>query len=246
DLGAASARLRGAGFDVRPGGRHVGFGTENAICRFGLDYLELITVHDAAEAERASDRSRELAQYLSRHESGYVGFALAGDDLTRIAERLRAIGVPVEGPTPMRRQRPDGTVLEWQLMIPGGVAWRRPWPFFIAWGLPDDRRLALERPGTHENGATGIAGISIAVADLAPARELYEAMLGPATDGPGGGLRFHAGDVEVDVMAPIEGSHLLERGPGPFEVRLRLAPGTAGSPIEPLPQVRFSFEGSSR
>jgi len=240
DLGAASDRLRGAGFDVRPGGRHVGFGTENAICRFGLDYLELITVRDEVEAERSSVRSRELAQYLRRHESGYVGFALAGEDLDSVAARLRAAGVAVGDPTPMKRRRPDGIVLEWRLLIPGDVAWRRPWPFFIEWGMPDRERLTLEAPGAHANGATGIAGVSVAVRDLVRARGLYRAVLGPSVHEGTGRSSFDADGVHIDVVAAGSDSPLLERGPGPFEVRLR-APG-AREPIEPLPAVRFTFE----
>ncbi len=47
DLEAAVERFRTLGFSVMRGGEHPGFGTENAIIRFGLDYLELLHVRDA-------------------------------------------------------------------------------------------------------------------------------------------------------------------------------------------------------
>ena len=221
DLAAASQRLASLGFEVRPGGRHVGFGTENAIVRFGLDYLELMTVHDEGEAEAASARSRALVQFLRRYASGYVGYALASDDLVAIRERLGGVGQECEGPTPMRRRRPDGTELAWELLIPGSVAWRRPWPFFIRWALSDARRLAIEQPGSHRNGARAVSGISVATEDLGRARVLYEAMLGPAAE-TSPRLVFQVGGFEIIVAGMRDAQVDPERGPGPFEIRLRV------------------------
>ncbi len=244
DLAAASERLRAVGFEVRPGGRHLGFGTENALVRFGLDYLELITVCDEAEAERASARSRALAEFLRSHGSGFVGFALAADDLDDVARRLRAIGQEVEGPTPMRRRRPDGTVLEWRLLIPGAVAWRRPWPFFISWSLPDAERLTIERPGSHLAGVAAVSGISVQVEDLERARALYAAVLGPPAVASDARLAFRVGDLTIELVGPSDGrAPGLARGPGPFELRLRLKdPGRPRPAEEVLPAVLFRYE----
>ena len=254
ELEAASERLASLGFEVRPGGRHVGFGTENAIVRFGLDYLELMTVRDEAEAAAASARSRALVEFLRRYPSGFAGYALASDDLDEIRARLAGVGQACEGPTPMRRLRPDGAELAWELLIPGGVAWRRPWPFFIQWALPDSRRLAIEQPGSHRNGTRAVAGISVAVEDLARARVLYEAMLGPAAETVQR-LVFRVEGFEIVVTGVRDARVDPERGPGPFELRLRVddiertrqALGAAGRStatgiqLEALPSVLLSF-----
>jgi len=108
DLDDAIARYRSLGFDARPGGRHTGRGTHNAIVRFGLDYLELISVYDEAEAS-AAGRS-ELLDFLATRE-GPVAYALATDDIAAEAERIRAAGLAVIGPFAMERQRPDGSKL---------------------------------------------------------------------------------------------------------------------------------------
>ncbi|HAF10598.1 MAG TPA: hypothetical protein DCK98_11025 [Chloroflexi bacterium] len=244
DLAAASEALRSAGFDVRYGGRHSGFGTENAIVRFGLDYLELITVHDDAEAERASRRSRELAVFLRKYEAGLVGFALATHDLDDVARRLREVGQDAEGPSPMRRVRPDGIVLEWKLLIPGGVAWRRPWPFFISWALADSERLAIERPGVHSVPVLGVAGVSVAIEDLPRARTIYDAAVGAPVEESPTRLVFKVGDFRIDLVGPRD-PHApgLDRGPGPFEVGLRRGPSQrARRGEEILPSVLFTFE----
>ena len=56
DLSSAIRQYQTLGFDVHPGGQHVGLGTHNAIVRFGLDYLELISVYDEAAAAASGAR----------------------------------------------------------------------------------------------------------------------------------------------------------------------------------------------
>jgi catechol 2,3-dioxygenase-like lactoylglutathione lyase family enzyme len=49
DLEAATQQYQKLGFEVRPGGKHTGRGTYNSIIRFGLDYIELISIYDRDE-----------------------------------------------------------------------------------------------------------------------------------------------------------------------------------------------------
>ncbi len=252
DLDAADATLTDFGFIVERGGRHIGFGTENAIVRFGLDYLELMTVCDEAEAQAASARSRALAEFLRRFPSGLVGYALATSEPLAIGERLAGAGQACEGPTPMRRRRPDGVELEWELLIPGGVAWRRPWPFFINWAQPDPWRLAVEQPRCHANGACCVSGVSVAVEDLARTKLLYDAMLGEAVE-TGTRLVYRIADFEICVADTSAARIDPQRGPGPFELRLRVgdinqtrdvlgaraSSTSVGITVEPLPAVRL-------
>jgi hypothetical protein len=161
---------------VRPGGRHVGRGTHNGIVRFGLDYLELISVYDAESATHPAPAT--LVEYLRQREGGLVGFALATTDIEALAERLRRAQLSAEGPFAMARERPDGRRLSWRLLVPGGVAWRRPWPFFIQWDQPDAERLNWEAPGDHPNGARGVQEVAVAMGELGRAVQLYERQLG--------------------------------------------------------------------
>jgi hypothetical protein len=239
DLDKASERMTAAGFEVRAGGRHIGFGTENAIIRFGLDYIELISVRDEEEARQASLRSRTLADFIAQHGNGLVGYAFADDDLHTIAAKLRAAGEEPGDPTPMKRERPDGTVLHWDLLIPGGVAWRRPWPFFIAWGVPDAERLSIERPAAHPNGAVRVSGISIAVPQIERARVLHASVLGESTTDSTGAVSFSVGGVKVEIVGPEHSRARLDRGPGPFELRLS---GSGPPRAEELLGAAFRFD----
>jgi catechol 2,3-dioxygenase-like lactoylglutathione lyase family enzyme len=213
DLDAASQSYRDAlGFEVRPGGRHVGRGTHNSIVRFGLDYLELISVYDAESATHPAPGT--LVEYLRQREGGLVGFALATSNIEALAGRLRRAQLSAEGPFPMARERPDGRRLSWRLLVPGGVAWRRPWPFFIQWDQPDAERLTWEAPGGHANGARGVQEVAVAMGELGRAVQLYERqlglpLLGHETVADLGADRavFTVGACRVAVLTP--------RGPGP-------------------------------
>lgn len=177
DLEAASQRMRAMGFDVRAGGAHPGQGTQNAIIRFGLDYLELLAIANAQEAASGNLSGESLVAYLQAFTMGAAGYALATTTIEADAARLAAAGVAAVGPFAMRRQRPDGSQLAWRLLIPGGTPWRRPWPFLIQWETPDAERLQRERPGAHPNGVVGVTGVTVVVRDLDSALQFYERYL---------------------------------------------------------------------
>src|SRR5262249_37181316 len=146
DLAAASDAYARLGFDVRPGGRHTGLGTHNALIRFGLDYLELLAAYDVVEAARAGAHGQAMLDYLSQHTRGLLGFAMASDNLDDETTRREVpeVGYSLARPWAMQRARPDGNVLSWRLVLPGGHTWRRPWPFLIQWDTPDEQRLAWD------------------------------------------------------------------------------------------------------
>lgn len=185
DLEAASERYRALGFEVNPGGRHTGLGTANAIIRFGVDYIELLTIADPEEAERAGGSSKVLLDLLQNRPGALAGYALATADIEEDAERLKQGGLAAVGPFAMERLRPDGRLLSWRLLVPEGVSWRRPWPFLIQWDQSDEQRLSWEQPGSHPNGATTVLGVSVVVASLEDAVELYRDKLGlePSVEG---------------------------------------------------------------
>lgn len=231
DLAAAADFYRVLGFGVENGGRHTGAGTCNAIVRFGLDYLELITVEDAEKASHTL-RGAALTQFLRNRPQGPLGFALAATHLQELAGRLRNAGLPVTDPFGMERLRPDGRLMTWSLLVPGEVAWRRPWPFFIEWDTADAVRLSWEPPPQHPNGATGIAGVAIAVDDYEGAIDLYARQIGltqrPGTSLASNGSRtagFGLDGVHIDLIYPTSDGPVHEAvardGPGLFEIVLR-------------------------
>lgn len=178
DLDAAMQSYRRLGFDVRPGGRHVGLGTENALIRFGLEYLELLSISDQSEARERGVFPQEILTLLNTREAIVLGYALASTSLSQDAERFRAMGLVREPPFAMQRVRPDGHQLTWHLFAPGGTPWRRPWPFLIEWSEPDTQRLLWEEPGAHVNGVTAWKQVALAVQNEEQTLAVYQHCLG--------------------------------------------------------------------
>lgn len=237
------------------GGRHTGRGTHNALVRFGLDYLELLAIYDRAEALAAGYRRASLVAYLDRFAGGMVGYCLACDDLDALAARFAATGLEVTGPFDMERMRPDGTLLRWRLLVPGTTSWRRPWPFFIHWEMPDAARLQAEGPGAHPLGVMGVAGVSVIVRAQEDAVRLYGEQMGlplvgeetlPAANARR--LRFSVPGIALDLLVPLGAGMvadaLAEQGEGLWSVTLAVADpaaaaayaATAGTHMLPAPE----------
>ena len=248
DLESAMEAFRRLGFEVAVGGRHPSLGTRNAIVRFGLDYLELLTVEDPARARVRGPFGRELLSFLERG-SGLVGFVLAGTGLEKEVEGLRDMGLGAEGPFEMDRIHPKGGRLEWRLVVPGGSPWRKPWPYLIDWITPEDELLAWDPPGDHANHVNGVAGIDLVVGDLEKVARLYEQALGlRAGDSgnarPGGSSRhYQLGSFRLGVHQPAGPGPLageLERqGPGPH--RLVLSSSDLNSTAKTLTRTGVTF-----
>ncbi|MDE0231229.1 MAG: VOC family protein [bacterium] len=231
DLEEGISVFRRLGFEVAEGGRHPSLGTRNAIVRFGLDYLELLSVEDAGKARERGPFGLELLSFL-RRSSGLVGFVLAGSRLEEQADGFRSMGIGAEGPFEMDRIRPDGRRLEWRLVVPGGSPWRKPWPYLIDWITPESDLLAWDPPGDHRCGVTGVAGMDLVTGDLGATREIYRTALGlrnkmtPPSPGEAGAasLYLRIGSFSLGLHEPAgvgEARRELDRrGPGPFRLLL--------------------------
>jgi hypothetical protein len=111
------------------GGVHPGRGTQNALLSFGeRRYLEIIAP-DPGQPE-AKDA---LVFYLKKlSEPRLVHWAAHPGDLSVLAKKLHEAGVAFNGPTPGSRKRPDGRVLQWQILaLKDNASWTL--PFFIEW-----------------------------------------------------------------------------------------------------------------
>ena len=205
---------------MRPGGRHPGLGTHNAIIRFGLEYIELISICDRDEAKESGQSGKVLVDALRTRDDFPAGFAIATSDIETDAERLRQGGFEATGPFAMQRLRPDGKLLSWRLLVLGGVMWCRPWPFLIQWDAPDEERLLWERPGRHDNGATGVENLTVDAKDLARATALYRrGFRFPETKGDS---TFAIGSLTIRVQAttgPQGPSEVVVRGTGRLPTR---------------------------
>lgn len=225
DLDAAIADFARLGFAVAAGGRHPALGTYNAIVRFGLDYLELLAIEEVSLARSRGAFGADLADFLVAG-NGAIGFALACTGIDDEARSLARIGVALEGPFAMERQRGDGRTLAWRLLLPGHSPWRKPWPFLIEWATADDERLNWDSPGVHANGACTVRAVELVVGDVDEAARLYEdglGMVSTLSQAPVGARSYPVGACEVHVYGDRDDAMLDEytrRGPGPFRLHI--------------------------
>lgn len=76
NLDSAIQQFQRLGFDAQLGGRHTGRGTHNGLVRFGLDYFELLSVYDEAEARAHSPGGLTILDTLNGQEAKLIGYAL--------------------------------------------------------------------------------------------------------------------------------------------------------------------------
>jgi hypothetical protein len=62
-----------------------------------------------------------------------IGWAAHPGSVSEFAEKLRAAGIKFDGPAPGSRKRPDGHLLNWQIVSLADTA-SGLLPFFIEWG----------------------------------------------------------------------------------------------------------------
>lgn len=206
DLERTVARYTEAGFTVAPGGRHPGRNTSNALVVFADGaYLELITYSKPSPEER-------WWRELDAHGDGLVDFALLPQDLQAVLDQARARGLSdITGPLPGGRVRPDGQRVAWHTARQG----QHDLPFLCADLTPRGLRVPEGEVRRHPNGATGIAGVTVAVADVEASLGRYRAFLGP--DAVSGGEVMLEG-ARIGVVR--DGERRRDQGPCGVEVRL--------------------------
>ena len=211
DLDGAVARLRQRlGIEAGGGGIHPGLGTENRLAWFGDSYIELIDVTDRERAG-ASWLGGPALRLIEERAGGFVGYALASDDLAGDLAALIAGGSNLEGPVAGERQRPDGAIVRWQLAVPALVGPTAP-PFLIqhdetgAEWTPAEResRAAHEHP---VGGTLRLVALEIAMVDPARVATAYRIGVGvtakPWLDDGDWALAAMVGEQRI-VLRPAE------------------------------------------
>lgn len=246
DLDHASENYRGAGFTVIPGGVHAGGMTHNALVGFGDGvYLELIAFTDPDK-----DVPHRWWRRLAKGE-GFVDYALLSDDLDADAAAMRTREVDVEDPVVGGRDRPDGQHVGWKNLHLSAAPARMALPFVIQDTTSRDLRVPGGSSAQHENGATGVAALTLIVTDLrAAVRRLGAALdqVGDATAHPDGEAHaFTIGPHTLTLLHPTDadsdaGRHHRTFGDSPYE--LILTGGTTDViPADRTNGARFRISG---
>ncbi|MBN9306731.1 MAG: hypothetical protein BGO82_13990 [Devosia sp. 67-54] len=217
DLAAAAARFAGLGFAITERADREAGPTENRlICFADGSYIELVRFRDPALL-----RTHRFAPVA---DGGWADYVLRIDDLTAAHAAITDDGQPTSPIRKVQKTLADGGSWEVWLSHFGRGVGDPAMPM-----LAEDRTAHnLRVPDTqvvHPNGATGIAGVRIAVDDLAASSARLCAVLSPVpAAGAGGGQRFAtaAGWVELLQPAPgtAEAARLQTVGPGIIDVTL--------------------------
>lgn len=217
DLESATDDYTAMGFTVTPGGEHTDGATHNVLVSFADGaYLELIAFKQPAAQHRwwLHTRSGE----------GLIDFALWPDAIEADIAAMRAHGLEIEGPTAGGRTRPDGQRIEWMT----GSPLTPDLPFLCADVTPRNLRVPDGPALQHANGVSGIAGITVAVKDLATSTQRYAALLGVPAPEPGiHSVNFTLGATTITLVQPAADvnnpvyDRLNRRGEGIYALALR-------------------------
>jgi hypothetical protein len=172
---AATQFSQKLGLAVSGGGIHPTGGTANRIIVIGDTYLELIAIHNPAEAQQS------MLDRLAIHE-GYLNFVLASNDIEADSAAMINRGIPILGPTPGSLRAADGRTRGWSRTNIERPDLAQRYPFIIQHdSAGEERRFRLAgwtTPPEHALGVTQVRSTTIAVANLAEATLRYQRIYG--------------------------------------------------------------------
>jgi Glyoxalase-like domain len=172
DLGALQDAWARLGLAAEYGGPHAGGGTHMAV--LGLEdgsYVELVAPLQADVATESGWSKLMLAN------AGACAWAVGSADIQKDVDALKGAGLPVDGPFPGGRKKPDGRVLEWRTAALGTEQAGAMLPFMIQDGTPREWRV---RPSASagQMGVSGIAAVVLGVKDMDAAVALFRKAYG--------------------------------------------------------------------
>lgn len=134
--------LKKLGIQGVEGGVHQNYGTRNMLSYFDLSYIEFLTTYDRELVKQLDHYKYSLMETIvnDHFEEGFSRFAIRTTDIEATAKKLANKGLDVTGPMPLSRKRPDGRVIDWQLLFVGSSKEELPLPFIIQWNESDEER----------------------------------------------------------------------------------------------------------
>jgi hypothetical protein len=233
DLQQGMSQLKKLGFNVNPGGVHVGKGTHNAIAFNDADYIELLAIRDAAEyqaAVKAGHGDAGLAEFIAAG-GGLRSIMIQSDDLAADVAAMRGRGVDVSDAIEGGRRTPAGQELKWKVAVPGA---KNALPIcFIQHLTPlAERRTSAGAADSQPNAVHTLERTYIVVNDAQAEAAEYAKVLGlpqpPLQKGTvimSNMAVFQIGPTGLGIVTPYAAgpaSDALERrGPGPFQALYR-------------------------
>ena len=157
-LEALAGAFASVGLTTDYGGIHTNGATHMATLGFGDgSYLELISV-------RQPGQQAPVWQHHIATNGGICAWSVSVGDVHRISDRLRALGMPVDGPRSSSRHRPDGEKIESEIAFVGAEGMGSLHPFMITDRTPRENRVRLS-DSADGSGLAGLHSVVLAAPD---------------------------------------------------------------------------------
>lgn len=149
------------------GGTHEDGRTEMATLGFeDGSYIELLSA-------TTSETTPQMWPEEIIQSAGPCGWAVEVDDIRHELKRMIDRGVQVSGLTPNSRERPDETIVEWEVGLYGSEKIGQRVPFLISDRTPRDYRIQLSE-SVASTSLEGVSQVVIAVEELSDAIDQFQ------------------------------------------------------------------------
>ncbi len=171
DLGSLQRAFESVGLKTEYGGVHSNGVTHMSILGFNDgSYIELISV--VKPDQPADTWGKQIAG-----NGGPCAWAVEEEKLSAEVDRIKSLGIHVDGPADYERRRPDGVLVEWQLAFPGDKEPGATLPFLIKDKTPRSYRVKPSE-SVASTELIGVTRVIIAVKDLEDTTKLFRKVYG--------------------------------------------------------------------
>lgn len=191
DLEAAVRDFQALGFTIQQRDDSIeGSMINRFICFADGSYILL-----SAFAQPEQAKQHRLAPFLARGE-GWADYSFVVDDVAGVAHSLENAGLSMRGPIRVANTLASGEEWSLDLLLTGvGAQGDGALPFLVEDKEGRDKRIPIPVP--HENGASGIVGLRLAVRSAQSVADSLETMLG-------GRLALQQTEIEGRIARRIE------------------------------------------
>ncbi|MGN7175363.1 hypothetical protein BK139_20045 [Paenibacillus sp. FSL R5-0490] len=231
---AAAAKWRDHGYKAIAGGSHEKWGTYNSLLYIGHSYLEFLSIEkDHIALSTDNPLIKQLTEEI-RHGEGIGQICFRTNNIEDLQNELTENGFETFPIFNGSRKREDGSILSWKMLfIKENPGYK--YPFFIDWGMEDDKSLeGLKQQGLIDEklAAKKIEAVYIASKDCEKSAAAWQEIM-PASgadiyishDGKEKRASILIGSVNIVFCQPLNENGmamevLRKKGEKPFAVQL--------------------------
>lgn len=203
-LEALAGAFASVGLTTDYGGIHTNGATHMATLGFtDGSYLELISV-------RQPGQQAPVWQHHIATNGGLCAWSVSVGDVHKISDRLRTLGMPVDGPRSSSRRRPDGETIEAEIAFVGAEGMGSLHPFMITDRTPRENRVRISS-SINGSGLSGLDSVVLAAPDVEAAAIEFQRVYGAGepvdidTDAfPGRTVQLHGEPVAITSPASAD------------------------------------------